>query len=94
MEVLTDEGRFMADVASRYDYTEPLSVRDSVLEEFTARVGVMAVYPFVRESIHQTAARLRLPAPLLGLLRHDQVELTPQEGQADPRSISTRADGS
>lgn len=89
MEVVTDEGRFMADVASRYDYIEPLGVEGDVLTEFVARVGVMAAYPFVREAIHQTAARLRLPAPVLGLLRPGQVELTPQDGPADPRSIPT-----
>ena len=91
MEVVTAEGRFIADVASRYDYLEPLAVDDAVIEEFTARVGVMATYPFVREAIHQTAARLRLPAPLLGLLRPGQVELTPHDGPVDPRSIPTRS---
>lgn len=79
MEVVTPEGRFVADVATRYDYVEPLVVEESVLEEFTARVGVMAAYPFVREAIHQTATRMRLPAPLLGLLRPGQIELTPDE---------------
>lgn len=94
MEVVTEEGRFVADVASRYDYSEPLQVEDAALEEFTARVGVMAAYPFLREAIHQTASRVRLPAPLLGLLRHGQVELTQHDGPADPRSIPTEADSS
>ena len=89
MEVITDEGKFVADVASRYDYSEALEVEESVVEDFVAKVAVMAIYPFVRETIHQTAARLRLPAPLLGLLRQGQIELTPQEGEADPRIPTT-----
>lgn len=89
MEVVTHEGRFMVDVASSYDFREPLEVELPVLEDFTARVAVMAAYPFVREAIHQTAARLRLPAPLLGLLRQGQVELSREEGPADPRGVPT-----
>jgi hypothetical protein len=42
-----------------------------VLEEFVDRVGVMALYPFVRESIFSTATRLRVKAPVLGLLLAD-----------------------
>jgi hypothetical protein len=89
MEVVTAEGRYVADVGSTYDFSEPLQVDRAVLEEFTGRVAVMAVYPFVREAIHQTAARLRLPAPLLGLLRQGQVELTREDGPADPRRLPT-----
>ena len=71
LEVATEEAKLFADMAVSYTLSKPCHVTLGVLEEFVDRVGVMALYPFVRESIFSTAARLRVKAPVLGLLLAD-----------------------
>lgn len=82
--------QYVADVAAEFALAEPVDAPAAVLREFVERVGVMAVYPFVREALHTTASRLRMQAPLLQLLRANQVDLIPDqddEGNA-PASLS------
>lgn len=71
-------GEYVCDAAARYDFGRPVEIRDPVLPEFVRRVGVMAVYPYLRESITASAAKLRLPPPLLRLLRPVDVHATPK----------------
>ncbi|MDR6862165.1 hypothetical protein [Phycicoccus sp. 3266] len=69
-------GRYTIDAAAQYDFDEPLDLSAEVVREFVERVGVMAVYPFIREALHQAASRLRLDAPILGLLQAGSVRVT------------------
>lgn len=69
MVVQTAEADLVADAAAIFTFREPVQVSQEVATEFIARVGVMAVYPFLREQIHTTASRLGVPAPVVGLLR-------------------------
>lgn len=86
----TEEGRLLSDVAVQFTHGEPLEVDDSVLEEFTQRVGVMAAYPYLRECIHLTAARLRIAPPILRLLKAEEAQLEIDEhGPATPGGIPT-----
>ncbi|GAB4083309.1 hypothetical protein GCU67_20985 [Modestobacter muralis] len=78
-EALSRQGRFVADVAAEFALAEPVAIEGAVLREFVERVGVMAAYPFVREGLHSTASKLRVQAPLLQLLRANQISLTPNQ---------------
>lgn len=78
-QAFSRQARLVADVAAEFKLPEPVSVDPDVLREFVERVGVMAAYPFVREGLHSTASKLRVRAPLLQLLRADQIRLTPNE---------------
>lgn len=69
MLVQTAEADLVADAAAIFTFSEPVQVSHAVATEFVERVGVMAVYPFLREHIHTTASRLGVPAPVVGLLR-------------------------
>lgn len=50
------------------------AVSQDVQLEFASKVALMVAYPYVRNSLWSSAARLGLPRPLLGLIRPDQVK--------------------
>ena len=68
LQITTEAAELVADMSAEYTLSEPVRLTRQVVEEFVERVGVMAVYPFVRESIFSTASRLGIDAPILGLL--------------------------
>lgn len=59
----------LADMSAVYTHSEEVDLEMDALREFVERVGIMSVYPFVRESIFTTAARLGVSPPVLGLIR-------------------------
>lgn len=67
---------YVIDVASIYGSTEPITFGDALATEFIEKVAVMAVYPFLREALASTAARLELSVPMLGLLKAGQFKVT------------------
>lgn len=69
MIVTDSNAQYTADVATRYVLTRPIELPRPVLREFIERVAIMAAFPFIRESIATTAARMELGVPVLGLLR-------------------------
>lgn len=69
MVVTDSEAEYTADVGTHYQMSRPIDVSKAVLAEFIERVAIMAAFPFIRESIATTAARMELNVPRLGLLR-------------------------
>ena len=69
LTVQTPDADIVADMGVLYTYSEPLEVGEAVAAEFVERVGIMAVYPFLREQLFTTASRLGVAPPVLGLLR-------------------------
>lgn len=67
--VETHDADLVADFGVRYASSDPFEVSSAGVSDFVEKVGVMAVFPFLRESIQTTATRLGVPAPVLGLLR-------------------------
>lgn len=55
----------------------PVDVDQETQLEFASKVALMVAYPYVRNSLWSSAARLGLPRPLLGLIRPDQVKFEP-----------------
>ncbi|MGN6759768.1 MAG: hypothetical protein ACTHJI_00360 [Leifsonia sp.] len=86
LTVTTADSELLADVSAIYTFAESLTVPREVAGEFVERVGIMSVYPFLREQIFATATRLGVSAPVMGLLRAGQitVELTPASDLAAP----------
>lgn len=78
MVLHTEEADLVADAASIFTFAEPLDVAPTAIRDFVEKVGVMAVFPFLREQVFTTATRLGVPAPVVGLLRAGEfhVELT------------------
>lgn len=75
MVVSDSHATYTADVGTRYETSQPVEISASVVKEFIERVAVMAAYPFIRESIATTAARMELAVPVLGLLRSGSFSL-------------------
>lgn len=82
LAVETNEARLVADIAAIYALTEPLELPDDVTSEFLERVGIMAVYPYLRAAIHGSAAQIGVDAPVLGLLRSGSIAVHPDEADA------------
>lgn len=68
-------GEYVADVEIVYASERPFETSDAVQYEFAERVAFMAAYPFIRSSIHGSAIRLGLPAPILAMVRQGEFSL-------------------
>jgi len=80
VQVDTEDGRYLVDVSARFTTWETMVASDEVKQEFVERVGVMTVYPYIRETITTNAAKMRLVQPLMQLLRAGEAKLTPHPG--------------
>ena len=74
--VVGSGGAYTTDASAVFSLSEQIAVSDDALTEFVERVGVMTVYPYLRESITQSAAKLGLERPILKLLRPGDVHVT------------------
>lgn len=68
-------GQYTIDVAAQYGFDEPVEISAEVAAEFVQRVGVMTLFPYLRETIQALASKLRLTPPVLGLLHASRVSL-------------------
>lgn len=68
IEVEGAEASFVADAFAVFGL-EALGELDAETERlFTERVGIMVIYPYLREAVHQSAQRLAVDVPLLSLM--------------------------
>lgn len=94
LEVTTESAVLFSDMSVVYSLSEPLELAQDVVREFVERVGIMAVFPFVREAVFATAARLTVTPPVLGLLRAGtlttgpMVEAQPSDFEATPAQLA------
>ncbi|MGN6128739.1 MAG: hypothetical protein ACTHOK_00185 [Nocardioidaceae bacterium] len=89
MEVLTSKARLLADIAAIFRSSEPLAVDPGVLDDFTQNVAVMALFPYLRESVQNSAARLGVPPPVLGLLRRGAFDMAKELDGSGPLAVPT-----
>lgn len=75
-------GQYMVDAEGIFELATPAKISPEILSEFIEKVGVMVVYPYVREAINDAAARLCVTRPVLKLLRQGDVRLA-DEGSGD-----------
>lgn len=67
--VTSSDGRFLADVGMLYRMEEPLDPSPLAVKHFLEAVGIMAAWPFLREAVATTAARMELEVPVLPLMK-------------------------
>jgi hypothetical protein len=79
LDLKTTAARYQVDAASQFRFPEEHEVSEDVAREFAEAVGVMSVYPYLREFVQSSSARLSLPPVTLPLLRQGEVDLTPDE---------------
>ncbi len=73
--VTTDDANYQADIASIFNLATPCTIDRLVLNDFAERVGFMAAFPYLRESLTASAARLGRKAPLIGLMRPGDLKI-------------------
>lgn len=66
---------FCVDVVGKFATYEPVEIADDALSSFIGSIALPSIYPFLRESIFQAAAKLRVDPPLLSLLRTADVKV-------------------
>lgn len=79
----TPEAKLVADIGATYTLERPVTLAPGIMNEFVERVGVMAIFPYLREAVSTTATRIGVPAPIYGLMRQGQVHLTPHSDVVD-----------
>ncbi len=73
--VKTSDAEFVSDIASVFETSKPVKVDRIVLNDFAERVGFMAAFPYLRESLTTTASRMGRRAPLIGLMRPGDLKI-------------------
>jgi hypothetical protein len=72
LEVFGEAGRYLADAAVIFRIAEPVDpVAPGIMKSFIEKEAFPVLYPFVRQSLYDVAARLAAEVPILGLLRVD-----------------------
>ncbi|GAA4657780.1 hypothetical protein [Arthrobacter cryoconiti] len=79
LKVENEEARYEAEIAAIYSLEKPMDPSSELIAEFAERVGFMAVFPYLRESISTSASRLGLPVPVLGIMRPGDFRISPPE---------------
>ena len=82
-EVVGEDADFRTDASAVFSLDGPVEITDAALAEFVERVGVMTVYPYLRESIHQLAAKLEVRRPVMKLLRPGDIKVSVR-GDGEP----------
>lgn len=75
MTVEAKDADFVADFGLRYTSAEPIEPTQEAIKALLERVSVMSAWPFLREAVATTAARMELPVPVLGMVRQGQFRL-------------------
>jgi hypothetical protein len=74
LEVEAPNARYLADIGGVYAIDGPVQVSPEIVGEFMGQVGLMAVFPYLREAVSGLAARLGAPIPVIGLIRRGEYE--------------------
>jgi hypothetical protein len=83
---------YIVEVETIYTATSPITFKEEAGHEFIERVAVMAAYPFIREAVATSAARLEVEVPVLGLLRAGQFKLGAVSDEQGAGSNTTEVD--
>lgn len=73
--VETADARYVTDLASIFALEEPVAINRAVLKDFAERVGFMAAFPYIRESLTTTASRMGRRSPMIGLMRPGDLQI-------------------
>lgn len=76
LTVQTVDADLVVDRSAIFRYSEPLEVGSEVVLEFIEKVGVMSVYPYLREAVTRLATDLGVSPPVMGLLRAGTVRVS------------------
>jgi hypothetical protein len=67
---------YVVDVIAQFTKSDAREIPEDMLRDFVERVGVITIYPYIREGIVGLAAKLALPRPRIPLFRPGRVKLS------------------
>ena len=70
---------YSVEAATQLHHDPDLEVSEDLAREFAEKVGVMALYPYVREAVQSACTRLRQRVVVLPLLRAGELLLTQKD---------------
>ncbi|HXH81106.1 hypothetical protein [Nocardioides sp.] len=76
LEFKDNAASYRVDVVARYCVEDDRSIPPRVSSEFIERVAAFAAFPFLREALATSAARLRVDPPILGILRQGDIKVS------------------
>ncbi|GAA4234693.1 SecB-like chaperone SecBL [Actinomadura meridiana] len=79
--VVVADGAAIFETRDRSSDPREVEIAEDVLVEFSRRVGIPALYPYLREAIQESARKVRMKAPVLGLLRPGSLKLEQREDE-------------
>lgn len=79
----------VSDLALRYEDREEYRLEPSVVPDFL-EVAIMAAYPYLREGVTTSAARLGVDRPVLGMVRRGDIQFGRAKGPSP--SVAPTAD--
>ncbi|MDQ1292892.1 MAG: hypothetical protein QG608_773 [Actinomycetota bacterium] len=83
LDMTGPEAEATVDASALFSLSDPsLSPSEELQMEFARRVGIMVIYPYLREALHQSVAKLRVESPMLALLRAGQFSLSDNAPEA------------
>jgi hypothetical protein len=74
VDIVSDEALFTVDAGIMFDFPGPISVAAAIRPLFIERVGLMALYPYVRESVSAMSSKLSVTPIILPLMRTFSVD--------------------
>ena len=69
------QATYGVELALQYETEVEYEHDRAVLEDFIERVAIMSAFPYIREAVSTTAAKLELDVPILGILRQGEFKL-------------------
>ncbi|MEV4058393.1 hypothetical protein AB0J55_44910 [Amycolatopsis sp. NPDC049688] len=69
------DARYVIDAAVFYVAKEEVSIDRDALQEFLNRAAMIALYPFVREALHEAGRKIGANPPLLGIYDPQKIQI-------------------
>jgi hypothetical protein len=81
LDVHGPDATYLVDAAVFYAIREPGEVPRNVVSEFVNRVAILALYPFIREALHELARKIDTKRPLLGLYHPGELSISLEDAE-------------
>jgi hypothetical protein len=75
LTVGTDGTELVVERSAVFTFQQAVAVSEELVKEFVEKVGVMSVYPFLREGVFTLATNLGITPPVMALVRAGTVKL-------------------
>ena len=86
------DAKLAAAYATLFTRDSDEAIPEPVQVEFVERVAIMAVFPYLRESVHTSAVRLQVPPPVLDIMRQGTFRVNTGGGPTEPEAVDHASD--